>query len=106
MPQNTTASNPGTPVEFQNPAAPSLVLDSEVSGTDSVSGTQLTREFVVPQDSIAGASSSEKVTELLAQLLVELRKIRILMELEATPGQADELEEASLSSDESDQEEG
>jgi hypothetical protein len=108
MPTNTTVTNPGVPVEYQNPlpaSSISVALDSEVVGTDQVSGTQLTREFVVPVESVSGQSALAVLVDLMGQALVELKRIRVLMESEALPDLVDELNEAILADDESDTEE-
>jgi hypothetical protein len=94
MPSNTTVPNPGTPIEYQNPGTVSAVLDAEVVGTDQVSSAQLTREFVVPVESITGQSSLTTITDLLSLILRELKKISILLQQDQVPegiGQADEL---------------
>jgi|SRR5208282_1080970 len=86
MPQNTTNSNLGTEVGYQNPGTVNLVLDSEVQGVDPVTGAQLTREFVVPVESISGQSSLELLVPLMASAVRELRLIRLLLEAGAVPG--------------------
>ena len=83
MPQNTQSpTNPGTPVEFQNPASANvnLVLDSEVVGTDPSTGAQLTREFVVTKESVSGFSADTQILNLLTQMLIQLKHIRLLLE--------------------------
>lgn len=82
MPQNTTVVNPGTDVGFQNPAPgnQNLALDSEVVGVDPVSGTQLTREFVVTKESVSGQSADTQMLNLLTQMLIQLKHIRLLLE--------------------------
>ena len=100
MPSNTQSPTiPGVPIEFQNPTTPVLVLDSEVSGTDISTGLPLTREFVVPIESISGQTSEEVITHLLTRILVELRMMRQIMEAEAVPHIVDEPEDI-LPSDE------
>ena len=99
MPQNTTNPNPGIEVGYQNPASVTLALDAEVSGTDPVTGTQLTREFVVPVESISGQSSLEVIVPILAKILTELRAVRLLMEAGAAPDIVDEVDDI-LTSDE------
>ena len=93
MPSNTTNPNPGTEVGYQNPATVDLALDSEVIGTDPVSGAQLTREFVVPMESISGQSSLEVLVPILKAMLVELRAIRLLTEAGAHPDVVQEMDE-------------
>lgn len=105
MPGNTTTPNPGVSVEFQNPSTNSLVLDAEAVGNDSSTGVQLTREFVVPVESISGTSSLERIADLLGQLIIEVKRMRNLMEQEAVPEMVDEVDEAAPASDESETEE-
>jgi hypothetical protein len=96
MPQNTTASNLGTEVGYQNPASVNLVLDGEVVGPDPVTAAQLTREFVVPQDSVSGNSTFTLLYDLIGQVLSELKYIRILLQIDTVPGSheiVDELED-------------
>jgi hypothetical protein len=95
MPQNTQPGNLGTEVGYQNPATANigLVLDAEVVGPDPVTGTQLTREVVIPADSISGQTSAEVVIPLLAKMFLELRAIRLLLESGATPEAIDEIED-------------
>ncbi len=85
MPQNTQSGQLGTEVGYQNPNTVNLVLDSEVVGPDPVTGSQLTREFVIPEESISGQSSIEVIIPILAKILLELGRIRLIMEAEAAP---------------------
>lgn len=80
MPQNTTVPNLGIAVGYQNPATTSLVLDGEVVGTDPVTGAQLTREFVVPVESFSAQTPDTLLVDLMAQVLQELKAIRVLLE--------------------------
>lgn len=105
MPQNTQ-QNAGTSVGYQNPATTNLTLDSEVVGVDpSSNNAQLTREFVIPTESVSGQSPDTIVVEVLGKILTELKKIRTIMELEAMPGLVDSIEEGTPVSDEVDSEE-
>jgi hypothetical protein len=91
MPANTQ-QNTGTAVGYQNPATTSLTLDSEVVGPDpSAAGAQLTREFVVPQESISGSDPYSRIGDFLEQMLDELKKIRVLLEQDVPPGLADDV---------------
>jgi hypothetical protein len=106
MPQNTQPGALGTQVGYQNPGTTNLTLDAEVVGTDPVVTTaQLTREFVIPVESISGHSPSSQLVELLGQLVSEIKRIRFLMEAEAVPGLADEIDEATPVADEPDSDE-
>jgi hypothetical protein len=91
MPQNTQPGSLGTPVGYQNPATTSLVLDAEVVGVDVNTGAQLTREFVIPLESVSGQTIDTQTLDILVQMLTELKKIRICMELDSVPGLADEI---------------
>lgn len=93
MPNNTTQSNLGTEVGYQNPATVNLVLDSEVQGVDPVTGAQLTREFVVPVESISGQTSAEVLIAIMGKILLEIRAVRLLTEAEATPEIVDAVED-------------
>ena len=101
MPQNTTVPNPGVDLGYQNPGTTSAVLDAEVVGTDPVTGAQLTREFVVPVESISGQSSLEILIPIMMRILNELRAIRTILEAEAVPEVVDAVEDI-LASDSSD----
>lgn len=90
MPNNTTVSNPGTPVEYQNPTAPVSELDSEVISTDINTSLPVTREYVVPVSSISGQSGLDSLLPILAEILSELRKIRFLTEAGMVPGTLDD----------------
>ena len=91
MPGNTqNPTIPGTAVGFQNPSVPSLELDSEVVATDPVTGLQVTREYVVNENSISGQSDQDAVVPILAELLKEVQRIRTLLEAGAVPGTLDE----------------
>ncbi len=93
MPQNTTNTSPGVPVEFQNPTAPVVELDSEFSNIDPVTGLPIVREFVIPVDSISGQTSEEVIVPILNKILAELRAIRFLTEAGATPEVVDEVDD-------------
>lgn len=105
MPQNTTNTNTGVEVGYQNPGTVSLALDGEVVGPDPVTGAQLTREFVIPVQSISGQSSLEVIVPLLAKMLLELGRIRLLLEAGAVPGIYEELDETVSDLNESEGEE-
>jgi hypothetical protein len=105
MPQNTAVGSLGTPLEFQNPATVALVLDSEVGGVDGVTGLPLTREIVITQESISGQSSDTTIIELLRQILVEAKGMRLIMEQETVPGLAEEIDEVGPDADEADTDE-
>jgi hypothetical protein len=68
-------------------------LDSEVVGTDPTTLTPLTREFVIPVESISGQSSLELIVVLLSKILVEIKALRLLTEAGASPEAVDEMEE-------------
>lgn len=99
MPQNTTNTTLGVPLNYQNPPNISAVLDSESVGVDPTSGAQLTREFVVPEDSISGQTSTEVLIPILNKILAELRAIRLLTSAGTVPGNIDEIDDI-LDSDE------
>jgi len=91
MPQNTAAPIAGVEVGYQNPGTVNLALDAEVVGPDPVTGAQLTREFVVPQQSVSGQDPYSALIGLMESMLVELKKIRICMEADTVPGITDEV---------------
>src|ERR1019366_6932642 len=84
-------------INYQNPATPTSVLDSEVIGTDPITGQDLRREYVVGVESISGAGPDSMLFDVLNQCLIELKKIRVLLEQDVPPGLAeDESDEALL----------
>jgi|SRR5208282_2347261 len=97
MPGNTTNTNLGIPIEYQNPGVVNAVLDSEVIGTDNTTGAQLSREFVIPTNSISGQTAIEVLVPIMARMLVELRAIRNLLEAGALPDVIDDLEDINTS---------
>jgi hypothetical protein len=80
MPQNTTNSNVGVELGYQNPSTVNAALDSEVVGPDPVTGVQLTREFVVPVESISAQTPESLLLDTMIQVLQELKAIRVLLE--------------------------
>jgi len=94
MPSNTTVPNLGTELGYQNPGTVNAALDAEVVGPDPVTGTQLTREFVIPVESVSGQSPETQMLELLGLILSELKKIKALLQVDQVPeglGMVDEL---------------
>lgn len=89
MPSNTTVPNPGTNLGYQNPQTTNSVLDSETTGLDPATGIQVVKEFVIPQGSISSNDPLTTLCDLMAQCLVEIRKIRIIVEQDTPPGFAD-----------------
>ena len=85
QPGNTTSSNPAAPLEYQNPGTVAAVLDSEVVGTDSQTGQPTQREFVIPQESVSAYDPLFRIANTLDKILVELKGIRVLAELDAIP---------------------
>jgi len=85
MPSNTTVPNLGTELGYQNPGTVNAALDAEVVGPDPVTGTQLTREFVIPVESISGQSPQTQMLETLGLILSELRKITALLQIDQVP---------------------
>ncbi len=88
-------------INYQNPnlANVSAVLDSEVVGTDSVTGQELRREFVVPFESISGNSADTQLQAIMLECLIELKKIRVLLEQDVPPGLAEDDSDETLLTD-------
>lgn len=79
---------------YQNPPVTDAILDSEQVSTDS-SGNPIQREYVVPQESIGGLDPYSKLGDLLIQVLDELKKIRILLEVDVVPGLSEDVSDES-----------
>ena len=84
-------------LQFQNPVTPSAVLDSETFQTDTVTGQEIRREYVIKQQGINDTEDPTSVQiALMMQILSELKKIRILLEQDIVPGGAeDEVDEVT-----------
>lgn len=82
-------------LNYQNPPVPTGVLDSEVVGIDPITGLEIRHEFVVPVESISGAGPDTELKTVMLLCLIELKKIRVLLEQDVVPGlsedDADEL---------------
>jgi len=93
MPDNNSFLSEGTAIGYQNPVTPVVELDSEMLGIDPDTGLQLSREFVIPQNSISGQSDTDGMVPVLAAILKEIQIIRMLLEAGAVPGTLDETQD-------------
>lgn len=73
-------------LNYQNPPVPTGVLDSEVIGVDPVTGLEIRHELITAAESTSGQGPDTVSQDILLQCLVELKKIRVLLEQDVVPG--------------------
>jgi hypothetical protein len=73
-------------LNYQNPPVPTGVLDSEVISIDPVTGQEVRHEFIIASESVSGQGPDTVLQDILLQCLTELKKIRILLEVDVVPG--------------------
>lgn len=79
-----------TPLQYQNPSSANVnaVLDGETIDQDSTTGTNVDviREYVVAQESQVQEDPLSRLCGLMEEVLGELKKIRVLLEIDVMPG--------------------